>query len=266
MSEMNNDPRPVLFSRPQHLQHLSLRHIPVVRSQQKPDDALVVDQTPQPQLASMSAPRRPETATSRNRRHLHSFPEPPWLGTPLAPPSCVFDPLSLECTVPTPVPLLPPSPPHVSESITHRDAVLVSFIMGMVAFALILICYFLVRPYRATRRQVIQLTQQQQQQQQDSAEPVLSEAERKSQIQANMKLLQTDDILGDANSCSICLGDFVKGDSISGSLNPDCQHYFHTDCILQAFLQRPKSHECPVCRRDFFAEATSSAPSEPTQG
>jgi hypothetical protein len=271
MSNRNHDPRPLLSSRSQpHQQHASLRHVPLpalplwpTMSQTK----LVLDDKQQPQLVSVPYPLiRERIPTNQNQRDLFGFPRPPWYGTPLTPPSCVFDPLSLECKVPTPTTPVQPSPPHASASMDRREVVVATVVMGIVVVLLVLLCYFLMRPSLARRRTA---TEPQQPPPADPAQ-VLSDAERKSEMQANMKLVQTNDIvLGDTNSCSICLSEFVTDDSISGSLNPECQHYFHTECILQAFLQRPKSHDCPVCRRDFFVveptSSTSSSSSEPSE-
>ncbi len=49
--------------------------------------------------------------------------------------------------------------------------------------------------------------------------------------------------------CSICLSSFKQGDSVSRSVNPECTHRFHTDCIVDWLIAHPA---CPECRRDFL--------------
>jgi hypothetical protein len=47
---------------------------------------------------------------------------------------------------------------------------------------------------------------------------------------------------GDQSNCSICLGEFTKGESLKSLL---CVHFFHKDCI-DAWLM--VGHTCPVCK------------------
>ena len=54
----------------------------------------------------------------------------------------------------------------------------------------------------------------------------------------------------DATCCSICLDDFCEAERIL--LLPECQHIFHTDCILPWLIE--KSPTCPMCKRDVRAE------------
>mmetsp|Transcript_17533 Transcript_17533/g.25108 ORF Transcript_17533/g.25108 Transcript_17533/m.25108 type:complete len:281 (+) Transcript_17533:66-908(+) len=49
--------------------------------------------------------------------------------------------------------------------------------------------------------------------------------------------------------CSICLDDYVIGEEVCWSQNPDCYHAFHKDCII-AWLMEHK--DCPVCRREYL--------------
>lgn len=49
--------------------------------------------------------------------------------------------------------------------------------------------------------------------------------------------------------CAVCLAEYEPGDTVVWSLNPDCQHVFHDDCIL-TWLSRGKKR-CPCCRKSF---------------
>lgn len=50
--------------------------------------------------------------------------------------------------------------------------------------------------------------------------------------------------------CAICLSAFVKGQEVAQSVNSECTHLFHTDCIIDWLLTH---NACPECRRDFLA-------------
>lgn len=52
--------------------------------------------------------------------------------------------------------------------------------------------------------------------------------------------------------CAVCLAEYETGDAIVWSLNPDCKHVFHDDCIL-TWLSRGKKR-CPCCRKQFAGE------------
>jgi hypothetical protein len=75
-----------------------------------------------------------------------------------------------------------------------------------------------------------------------------------------------------AGSCTICLGLYQIGESVTWSSNPDCEHCFHTSCIEEWVLRRrPQKNNhrrrraagsvedddassvplCPNCRRPF---------------
>jgi hypothetical protein len=76
-----------------------------------------------------------------------------------------------------------------------------------------------------------------------------------------------------AGSCTVCLGSYQIGESVTWSSNPDCEHCFHTSCIEEWVLRRrpqknnhrrrrvegADNHEdddeddplCPNCRRPF---------------
>jgi len=49
--------------------------------------------------------------------------------------------------------------------------------------------------------------------------------------------------------CTICLEDYVEGDIVCTSSNPDCAHIFHADCMTDWLL----GHEdCPNCRLKYL--------------
>jgi hypothetical protein len=62
-----------------------------------------------------------------------------------------------------------------------------------------------------------------------------------------------DPLLTEAHSCPICLGEFEIGEEVSQSVNSDCLHQFHTECIIDWLIQRSRS-PCPVCRREFLLQ------------
>jgi hypothetical protein len=53
-------------------------------------------------------------------------------------------------------------------------------------------------------------------------------------------------------TCSICLAEYKQNDLVSHSSNPECQHVFHKDCILEWLLSTIGEAECPICRREFL--------------
>jgi hypothetical protein len=57
--------------------------------------------------------------------------------------------------------------------------------------------------------------------------------------------------------CNICLNEFQEGDQVSDALNPECRHFFHTECVVDWLL---RNRICPICRRDFLLPAAISPP------
>lgn len=53
--------------------------------------------------------------------------------------------------------------------------------------------------------------------------------------------------------CNVCLDEFRIGEEVSQSVNSECLHLFHTECIVDWLVER-SDRPCPVCRRDFFNE------------
>jgi len=54
--------------------------------------------------------------------------------------------------------------------------------------------------------------------------------------------------------CRICLANFVAGDKIIHSPNPDCIHTFHDTCILSWLSESKAKSDCPCCRLSFIPE------------
>jgi len=56
--------------------------------------------------------------------------------------------------------------------------------------------------------------------------------------------------------CTICLCSYEPGEEVSWSPRADCQHAFHTDCIIP-WLVKNAEPKCPICRQDFCATVES---------
>ncbi len=50
--------------------------------------------------------------------------------------------------------------------------------------------------------------------------------------------------------CAICLSPFRRGEEVAQSVNSECDHLFHTECIVDWLVTQPA---CPECRQDFLA-------------
>lgn len=52
------------------------------------------------------------------------------------------------------------------------------------------------------------------------------------------------------SACAVCLCPYEVGDSITWSPEEQCQHAFHSDCIV-SWLAKKREHLCPCCRQEF---------------
>lgn len=60
----------------------------------------------------------------------------------------------------------------------------------------------------------------------------------------------------DSNMCDICLDHYDVGDEVCWSTNPECNHAFHKDCILDWLSQH---RTCPCCRRNYIQPEENSS-------
>jgi hypothetical protein len=58
---------------------------------------------------------------------------------------------------------------------------------------------------------------------------------------------QPDEELGEDHACSICLDEFIGGDSVR---QLPCKHIFHDDCVGKWLVER--SSTCPLCKLDLL--------------
>ena len=61
--------------------------------------------------------------------------------------------------------------------------------------------------------------------------------------------------LSDVSECGICLLDYEAGDVLAASKNPECNHLFHKECLLD-WLE--KNQICPSCRRSYLVNSNHS--------
>ena len=63
-----------------------------------------------------------------------------------------------------------------------------------------------------------------------------------------------DEQLDVSDCCTICLEPYIAGESIVWSLNDECHHVYHKDCVVDYFAYKiNKGHPClcPTCRRKY---------------
>lgn len=59
--------------------------------------------------------------------------------------------------------------------------------------------------------------------------------------------------------CDICQEEYVQGDIMAASPNPDCSHMFHQHCIVEWLMDHDV---CPICRRNYLGEGDKEAAAE----
>jgi len=67
-------------------------------------------------------------------------------------------------------------------------------------------------------------------------------------------------LLYSINSCSICCEDYNKDDDVAMSNNHQCNHVFHTECILEWLYN---NEECPLCRTNYCIHKHMSMTHDP---
>jgi len=56
-----------------------------------------------------------------------------------------------------------------------------------------------------------------------------------------------------SDQCAICLCEYGAEDVIVTSQNPDCNHAFHEECIVEWLVKMQDGAPCPCCRREFVS-------------
>ena len=70
-----------------------------------------------------------------------------------------------------------------------------------------------------------------------------------------------DEQLDVSDCCTICLEPYVAGESIVWSMNSECHHVYHKDCVVDYFAYKMnKGHPClcPTCRRTYCSVTINS--------
>uniref|UniRef100_A0A7S2GZZ3 RING-type domain-containing protein n=1 Tax=Helicotheca tamesis TaxID=374047 RepID=A0A7S2GZZ3_9STRA len=81
--------------------------------------------------------------------------------------------------------------------------------------------------------------------------PTLSRTDQsKLSLRINTIVCAEDD---SARFCSICLEDFHTGEEIGMSMDVECKHIYHKDCITEWL----EAHDnCPICRRTYITSTS----------
>ena len=61
------------------------------------------------------------------------------------------------------------------------------------------------------------------------------------------------------NCCAICLEPYEPGETVVSSLNADCNHVFHKECMVEYLAKKLDDGvetPCPMCRKPFCYEAS----------
>jgi len=77
-------------------------------------------------------------------------------------------------------------------------------------------------------------------------ESMNSDCIQKTDISVDVCSQKYETVSTEITDCTICLDKFETGDMVS-ILN-DCNHIFHTDCIIEAGKYKA---ECPLCRKSI---------------
>ena len=60
-----------------------------------------------------------------------------------------------------------------------------------------------------------------------------------------------------SNGCAICLESYQPGETVVSSMNAECNHVFHKECMIEYLAKKlgdGTETPCPMCRNPFCSE------------